>query len=97
MELMAAVSSTFGTIALVTTIIGQMPQVYKAYRTKSTRDISMVMLINCLVCSASWLVYGTLEETTYVIWSNMLALVISVISILQKRLYDQKGQCFQTH
>jgi MtN3 and saliva related transmembrane protein len=83
------VGNACGTIALTTTIIGNIPQVYKSYRTKSTGDISMVMLINYLVCSISWLAYGIIEKTEYVIWSNLVATVIAVICIIQKLHYDE--------
>ncbi|MDR2667119.1 MAG: hypothetical protein LBB34_03360 [Holosporales bacterium] len=79
----------FGSVALITTIIGITPQIYKAFKTKSTQDISMVMLFNCFVCALSWLVHGILTKSVFVVWSNAASLIIAVISILQKRYYDR--------
>lgn len=81
----------FGFIALVTTIVGLLPQVYKAHVTKLTRDISMLMLINCLLCSLSWLGYGLCQGSLFVISSNIAASVVSIVSIIQKCYYDAKS------
>jgi MtN3 and saliva related transmembrane protein len=78
----------FGGAALITTIIGIIPQIYKAFKTKSTQDISMLMLWNCFACALSWLIYGLLTKSEFVIWSNAVGLIVAVISILQKRYYD---------
>ncbi len=80
-----------GTIALVTSIIGLLPQVYKSYKTKSTADISMVMLINYFVCSAAWIIHGLYTNVPFVVYSNVFGGFISLISILQKVLYDKNS------
>ncbi len=77
-----------GLVATITSFIGLMPQVYKTYQTKSARDVSMVMLINYFICSAAWIVYGTYTSSGFVVYSNIVGLIISIISILQKRHYD---------
>ena len=82
------IENFFGTVALITSIIGLLPQVYKSYKTKSTQDISMVMLINYLICSVSWIIYGLAEGSLYVIASNVLGGLVSMISIVQKYHYD---------
>lgn len=81
----------FGFIALFTSLIGLLPQIYKAYITKSTNDISMFMLINYCICSISWIIYGLYQCSRFVIASNIVGLVISLISIIQKRYYDGKN------
>ena len=81
----------FGYIALITSLIGLLPQVYKAYITKSTHDISMLMLVNYLVCSVAWIVHGIYQGSTFVVASNVAGLIISLISITQKRYYDAKN------
>ena len=88
MELAKILELLFGYVALATTMIGLIPQVYKAYRTKSTSDISWIMLWNCLICSGSWIIYGVITHSAFVVWSNILGTITSVISLLQKRYYD---------
>ena len=71
----------FGYVALITAIIGLMPQVIKSYKTHSTDDISMVMLINYFVGSFAWIVHGLSVNDNFVVWSNVLGGTVSVISI----------------
>lgn len=78
----------FGYIALITSLIGLLPQVYKAYLTKSTQDISSLMLFNYLLCSVAWIIYGYYQEALVVILSNIAGLIIALISIIQKYYYD---------
>ncbi|WP_264337847.1 PQ-loop domain-containing transporter [Wolbachia endosymbiont (group B) of Dolichovespula media] len=47
------IEECFGFIAFITSLIGLLPQVYRAYITKLTRDVSMLMLVNYLICSSS--------------------------------------------
>jgi len=78
----------FGYIAMITSIIGLAPQIYKTYKSKSSKDISMSMLFNYFTCSLAWIGYGTLTGSTFVVYSNVLGLLTSIISIVQKRYYD---------
>ncbi len=80
----------FGTIALITAIIGLLPQVIKSYRTKSTDDVSMLMLWNYFIGSVAWIVHGLYISSTYVVLSNIFGGIISAISIYQKFKYDKK-------
>ncbi|MCM1001814.1 SemiSWEET family sugar transporter [Wolbachia pipientis] len=85
------IEAFLGFIALITSLIGLLPQVYKAYVTKLTRDVSMLMLVNYLICSLSWIGYGLCQSSTFVILSNVAGLVISIILIIQKCYYDAKS------
>lgn len=78
----------FGFVATITTIIGLLPQVYKTYKTKSAKDISKIMLYNYFICSISWIIYGLLTESSFVVYSNIVGLLTSLIMIFQKRYYD---------
>lgn len=79
-----------GTVALITSFVGLLPQVYKSLKTKSTHDISMMMLINYFLCSIAWIVYGGYTDSMFVLASNVLGLVSSFILIIQKNYYDSK-------
>lgn len=84
------IENIFGTIALITTLIGLLPQVYKTYMTKSAGDLSMLMLINYFICSIAWIIYGNATESSFVTYSNYCGLLTSIILILQKFHYDKK-------
>jgi len=83
------IENVFGTIALITTLIGLLPQVYKTYIVKSAKDLSMLMLINYLICSIAWIVYGSATESSFVTYSNYCGLITSIILIWQKLHYDK--------
>lgn len=79
-----------GTIAFITSFIGLLPQIYKALKTKSTQDVSMLMLVNYLCCSLAWIIYGGYTDSMFVLSSNVIGLLTSLILILQKQYYDAK-------
>ncbi|MDR2646234.1 MAG: hypothetical protein LBC04_03630 [Holosporaceae bacterium] len=83
-----------GGVALITSIIGLFPQVYKSYRTKSTVDISMLMLINYMVCSIAWIIHGVSTDAIFVIYSNVVGVILAGISIVQKVVYDKRSGRF---
>lgn len=82
------IQSLFGMLALITSLIGLLPQSYKAYKTRSTQDISMWMLVNFLFCSAAWVIYGICINADFVIASNVVGLASCLLLIAQKRYYD---------
>lgn len=84
----ALIKNLFGSIALVTSFVGLLPQIYKSYKIKSTQDISMAMLINYCVCSVAWVVYGLSTQSSYVVLSNVFGLAVCLTSIFQKVHYD---------
>ncbi|MDR1475912.1 MAG: hypothetical protein LBI20_01150 [Holosporales bacterium] len=86
---MSILENVLGAMASVTTVIGVVPQVCKSFKTKSTNDVSMIMLVNCLLCSISWAVYGLCcTGDCYVVCSNVFGTIVACISIWQKWYYD---------
>lgn len=80
--------SIFGFIALATSFIGLLPQSYKAFKTRSTHDISMIMLLNYLCCSIAWIIYGICIDAGFVISSNIVGVASCMLLIWQKKHYD---------
>ena len=87
-----SIGEIFGYIAAISSIIGLLPQVIKAYKTKSTDDVSMIMLINYFIGSAAWIVHGAYVGSYFVVWSNVFGGTVSLISIIQKIIYDNQPQ-----
>lgn len=79
----------FGIIATVTSLIGLLPQIYKSMKTRSTDDVSMLMLVNYAVCSVAWIVYGLSTASLFVTLSNIVGLATSLVSIAQKYYFDK--------
>lgn len=88
---MSLLLSSFGMVALTTSLIGLLPQSYKAYQTKSTHDLSYIMLINYLICSIAWIGYGAITKTNFVMLSNIVGLLSTILLMAQKYYYDQRG------
>ncbi len=86
---MLHLENLFGSIAFITSVIGLLPQIIKAFKTRSTQDISMAMLINYLICSFAWIFYGGYTNSLYVLLSNLLGLLSSLALILLKIYYDR--------
>ena len=87
-----SIQSFFGVISLATSVIGLLPQIYKSLKTRSTHDVSMVMLINYLICSFAWIVYGSYTASTFVLWSNIIGGASSVLLIVIKLNFDKKQE-----
>lgn len=85
---MLMIQSLFGFIALITSFVGLLPQSFKAYKTRSTQDISLLMILNFLLCSVAWIIYGICINAGFVVASNIVGLLSSVLLIAQKRYYD---------
>lgn len=79
-------------VASVTSIISLIPQIFQTYRTRSAKDLSLLMLINFLICSLSWIAYGILTDTWTVWMTNAIMTVFTVILIVFKLRYTPKGE-----
>ena len=77
---------TIGLIAGFLTSTGFLPQLLKALKTKSTKDISAPMLIILGIGVILWIVYGVMVSALPVIIANVLSLCfISSILILKMK------------
>jgi MtN3 and saliva related transmembrane protein len=77
-----------GFIASFTSTISLVPQIYKTYKTKSVKDLSLIMLINFFLCSISWVVYGILTDTKSVLITNIIMTLFSLIMLVFKIKYQ---------
>ena len=69
-----------GTIAAICTTFCFGFQCFKVYKTKSTKDISLIMYVVFTVGTANWIAYGTFYRTQFftVIYLQQLYLFISL-------------------
>jgi MtN3 and saliva related transmembrane protein len=78
-----------GIVASVTSVVGFLPQIYKNQQTKSVQDLSIWMLLNFLICSLAWMIYGSLTDSLYVLLTNAACLCASGFLVGQK-IYFQR-------
>ncbi len=66
------------------TTIAFLPQVLKAWRTRSTKDISLGMFLLFSLGVALWLVYGIMISSAPIIAANLVTLVLASSVLIAK-------------
>ncbi len=66
------------------TTVAFVPQVYKVWKTKSTKDISLSMFLIFTTGVASWLVYGVLTNNLPIIFANIVTLFLAFSILVAK-------------
>ena len=64
-----------GFLATTLSVLSQIPQAIKVFRTQDTHSISLVMYCIVVVAITLWLVYGIILKDAPLIWANTLSLV----------------------
>jgi MtN3 and saliva related transmembrane protein len=79
-----AFSTTVGLLAAICTTVSFVPQVLKAWRTRSTADISVGMFVLLVVGITLWLLYGVLLGDPPLILANFVTLCLTGVILLLK-------------
>ena len=76
-----------GLIAATFTTFSLLPQIFQIIKTKSTKDISLMMF--CLYCTGvlCWLIYGILIHSFPVMIANSITLIFNLIILGYKLKY----------
>jgi MtN3 and saliva related transmembrane protein len=69
-----------GTITSITFV----PQVIQIWRTKSAKDLSLMMLLLLITGVVMWLAYGIIVKDTAIIYTNSMVLAMSLIMLYFK-------------
>ncbi len=83
-------AAVLGYIAGTCTTIAFLPQVIKAYRTKSCHDLSAGMLVIFAAGIFFWLIYGVLIDEMPIILANGITLVFVIAIALMKAVYERR-------
>ena len=86
MQAIEILGLTAGTITSITFI----PQVVKIWKTKSAKDLSIVMLLLLIVGVSMWLSYGILVKDAAIIYTNSMVLAMSLIMLFFKFKFKQQ-------
>ncbi|MEM8629573.1 MAG: SemiSWEET family transporter [Chlamydiota bacterium] len=79
--------SLIGFVAMFTSAISLLPQIYRTYQTRSAKDLSPAMLWNLWICSISWVLYGLLIEAAAIWMTNILMTLFSSTLLVLSRRY----------
>jgi len=66
------------------------PQVYKAWQTKRTKDISAPTFIVLLMGISLWTVYGVLKSDIVIILANLTTAVLAMAILFLKGQHDDR-------
>lgn len=69
------------------TTVSFFPQVFKTWKTKSTKDVSLVMFVLLTVGIMIWIVYGFLIGSLPIIVSNSVSFVLSLVILVLKLIH----------
>jgi MtN3 and saliva related transmembrane protein len=76
-----------GFFAAFCTTIAFLPQAAKVWKTKSTKDISLLMFVIFTIGVFSWLIYGITISDLPVILANTVTLILSLFILVFKLKY----------
>jgi MtN3 and saliva related transmembrane protein len=76
-----------GFVAALFTTSGFVPQVFKIFKTKSTRDISLSMYLVLAIGTLLWLIYGFMLKELPLIVANSISLSLITSILLLKIKY----------
>ena len=80
------ITTLIGLMAAICTTGSFLPQVIRAWRTRSTRDVSAWMFILLVTGNSLWLVYGTLIGDLPLVIANLVTLgLVGIILALKLR------------
>ena len=73
-----------GLVAATCTTVAYVPQVYKAWKYKSTQDISLTMYLVLLCGLVLWLIYGIHIQSLAIILANTITGVLVILMLFLK-------------
>ena len=81
-----------GWLAAIFTTLIFVPQLHKAYTTKKTQDLSMMMIVLAIMGNSAWLVQALLTSNTPLMVCAALIIIMSFILMIFKYSNDKKTQ-----
>jgi MtN3 and saliva related transmembrane protein len=71
-------ATCLGLAAAALTTIANVPQVWKAWRTGETRDLSLAMTLILAAGLGLWAVYGVLQSDAVIVIANAIAMLLAL-------------------
>ena len=76
-----------GLLAGTITSITFLPQVIKVWKSRSAKDLSLLMLVLLMMGVSLWLVYGLVMADAAIIYTNSMVLLMTLILLFFKLKY----------
>ena len=81
------ITTLIGLLAATCTTGSFLPQVIRAWRTRSTRDVSALMFVLLVTGNALWLLYGALIGDLPLVIANLITITLVAIILALKLRY----------
>jgi MtN3 and saliva related transmembrane protein len=85
------IEEVFGWVASVLTTLIFIPQIHKAFKTRLTNDISMLMIVLAVMGNAAWLIHASLTGNTPLIVCATLIILMSLVLIIFKHFNEKNN------
>jgi MtN3 and saliva related transmembrane protein len=72
-----SLATVLGLAAAALTTVANVPQVWKAWRSGETRDISLAMTLILAAGLGLWTVYGVLQDDAVIVIANAIAMLLA--------------------
>ena len=82
--------TVLGFVAATLTTSAFVPQVYKAWQTKRTKDISAPTFIVLLMGISLWTIYGALKADIVIILANLTTATLAMAILYLKWQHDDR-------
>ncbi len=82
-------TSLLGFVAGALTTVSFWPQLWKTWKTKSSGDVSLGMLLTFSVGVLLWLLYGVLLGAWPIIVTNLITILLTMTIVILKLRYDR--------
>lgn len=79
--------SITGLLAGVLTTLAFLPQVFKVWKSRSTKDISLLMYITFCAGLALWILYGVFLHSSPLVIANGITLALALSILIMKLLW----------
>ena len=83
------IQDIIGYIGGIFIMISFVPQVIKSYRTKSVKDLSVLMIIATFVGTIFWIIYGFLINGNPIIVMNIIFGIVVLYQLFLKMRYEK--------
>ncbi len=78
----------FGYLGSILSSITFIPQVYKTWKSRRAKELSLTMLIIVFISTVVWLIYGIALQYWPVVAANAIICVLSIVLIVFKFTFD---------
>jgi MtN3 and saliva related transmembrane protein len=82
-------ANEIGLVAACLTTSAFLPQLIKVWRSKSAKDVSLVMFVVFTLGIALWLLYGLVRNDLVIIVANVITFVLALAILLLKLHFDR--------